>query len=254
MAVLFLLLGNIRAALITAMVIPLSMLFAITGMAANKVSGNLMSLGAIDFGLIVDGAVIVVENALRRLSQAQSRLGRLLTLEERLEEVKGSSIEVFRPAVFGVLIIMLVYAPIMVLTGVEGKMFFPMAFTVIAALTGSLIFAVTFIPAAVAIFVRGKVQEKENWLMSKLRKLYLPLLKFSLSKSMLVISLATVIVSACIWQARQLGTEFLPQLDEHDIALHALRIPGTGLEQAIDMQMLLGEEIKNIARSRASIC
>ena len=244
--ILLLLLGNIRAALITALVIPLSMLFAITGMAANKASGNLMSLGAIDFGLIVDGAVIVVENALRRLSQAQQRLGRLLTLRERLDEVKGSSLEVFQPAVFGVLIIMLVYAPIMVLTGVEGKMFQPMAFTVIAALLGALIFAITFVPAAVAIFVTGKVKERENWLMLQLRRIYQPLLDFALSRAALVVSLAVVMVSACIWQARHLGTEFLPQLDEHDIALHALRIPGTGLEQAIDMQMLLGDEIKQL--------
>ncbi|MCW8997588.1 MAG: CusA/CzcA family heavy metal efflux RND transporter, partial [Kangiellaceae bacterium] len=245
-AILFLLLGNIRAALITALVIPLSMLFAITGMAANRVSGNLMSLGAIDFGLIVDGAVIVVENALRRLSLAQQRLGRELTLQERLDEVKGSSLEVFRPAVFGVLIIMLVYAPIMVLTGVEGKMFQPMAFTVIAALLGALIFAITFVPAAVAIFVKGKVNDKENWMMLRLHRLYQPALKFALSHTLLIVSFALIIVSACIWQARNLGTEFLPQLDEHDVALHALRIPGTGLEQAIDMQMLLGEEIKQL--------
>ncbi len=242
--VLFALLGNFRAALITAMVIPLSMLFAITGMAANKISGNLMSLGAIDFGLIVDGAVIVVENALRRLAQAQNRLNRLLTLKERLAEVTQSTTEVFRPAVFGVLIIMLVYAPIMVLSGVEGKMFQPMAFTVIAALLGALIFSITFIPAAIAIFVRGKVSEKENWLMARARKIYQPLLKFSLRRPVSIIFIAALLVIVSSFQVSRLGTEFLPQLDEHDIALHALRIPGTGLEQAVSMQIQLGDVIR----------
>lgn len=243
-AVLFALLGNFRAALITALVIPLSMLFAISGMAANRVSGNLMSLGAIDFGLIVDGAVIVVENALRRLAQAQSRLNRLLTLRERLTEVTHSTVEVFRPAVFGVLIIMLVYAPITVLSGVEGKMFQPMAFTVIAALLGALIFSVTFIPAAIAIFVKGKVSEQENWLMRKARQFYQPLLNFTLSRPLPVLSIAALLVVLSGWQAQKLGSEFLPQLDEHDIAMHALRIPGTGLEQSVSMQMQLGSVIR----------
>ncbi len=238
-AVLFALLGNIRAAFIVALVIPLSMLFAITGMVSNRVSGNLMSLGAIDFGLIVDGAVIVVENALCRLGLAQQRLGRLLTLDERLEEVMTGTKEVFRPAVFGVFIIMLVYVPIFALSGVEGKMFHPMAFTVVAALLGALIFSVTFVPAAVAILVRGKVHEQENRLMAKLRQWYTPLLNLSLKQPIILVSIAVILVIASALQASRLGTEFLPQLDEHDIALHALRIPGTSLEQAIDMQQQL---------------
>jgi heavy metal efflux system protein len=244
--VLFALLGNIRAALITALVIPLSMLFAITGMSANRVSGNLMSLGAIDFGLIVDGAVIVVENALRRLGLAQKQHGRLLTLEERLQEVILSTREVFRPAVFGVLIIMLVYLPIFALSGVEGKMFHPMAFTVVAALLGALIFSITFVPAAIAILVRGKVGEHENALMTKARQLYQPLLSFSLKRPIALISIAGVLVSLSAWQASRLGTEFLPQLDEHDVALHALRIPGTGLQQSIDMQRQLEKAISEV--------
>lgn len=244
--VLFALLGNFRAAMITAMVIPLSMLFAITGMASNKVSGNLMSLGAIDFGLIVDGAVIVVENALRRLAQAQVKLNRTLSLPERLQEVTQSTTEVFRPAVFGVLIIMLVYVPIMVLSGVEGKMFQPMAFTVIAALLGALIFSITFVPAAVAIFVAGKVSEKENWLMSKARALYHPLLSLALKRPLAVLLSAAIIVVLSGIQVPRLGTEFLPQLDEHDIALHALRIPGTGLEQSVSMQIQLGNVIREL--------
>ena len=242
-AVLFALLGNIRAAFIVALVIPLSMLFAISGMVSNRVSGNLMSLGAIDFGLIVDGAVIVVENALRRLGMAQQRLGRLLSLEERLKEVMGSTKEVFRPAVFGVFIIMLVYLPIFALSGVEGKMFHPMAFTVVAALLGALIFSVTFVPASIAIFVRGKVHEEENRVMKKARELYTPLLNLSLNKPIILVSIATVLVIASGLQASRLGTEFLPQLDEHDMALHALRIPGTSLEQSVAMQQQLEQVI-----------
>ena len=242
-AVLFALLGNIRAAFIVALVIPLSMLFAISGMVSNRVSGNLMSLGAIDFGLIVDGAVIVVENALRRLGMAQQRLGRLLSLEERLQEVMGSTKEVFRPAVFGVFIIMLVYLPIFALSGVEGKMFHPMAFTVVAALLGALIFSVTFVPASIAIFVRGKVHEEENRVMKKARELYTPLLNLSLNKPIILVSIAAVLVIASGLQASRLGTEFLPQLDEYDMALHALRIPGTSLEQSVAMQQQLEQVI-----------
>ena len=242
-AVLFALLGNIRAAFIVALVIPISMLFAITGMAMNRVSGNLMSLGAIDFGIIVDGAVIVVENALRRLGLAQKKYGRLLTLQERLLEVTESTKEVFRPAVFGMLIIMLVYLPIFALTGVEGKMFHPMAFTVVAALLGALIFSITFVPAAIAIFVKGKVNEEENFVMKKARQLYQPLLKLALNNTPVVFIAALMLVVATGYQSTRLGSEFLPQLDEHDIALHAMRIPGTGIEQATQMQLLLERRI-----------
>ena len=238
-AVLFALLGNIRAAFLAATVIPLSMLFAFTGMAVNRTSGNLMSLGAIDFGLIVDGAVIVVENAIRRLGIAQRRIGRVLTLEERSQEVIISTREVFQPAVFGVLIIMLVYLPIFALSGVEGKMFHPMAFTVVAALSGALIFSVTFVPAAVVVLVRGRVSEQENRLMEGARRVYKPLLNLSIRYPIAVVFIAAIIVGLGLLQASRLGTEFLPQLDEHDIALHALRIPGTGLQQSVNMQQQL---------------
>jgi len=244
--VLFALLGNFRAALITALVIPLSMLFAITGMVTNKVSGNLMSLGAIDFGLIVDGAVIVVENTLRRLGGKQKQLGRVLSLEERLQEVIESTKEVFNPAVFGMFIIMLVYLPIFSLSGVEGKMFHPMAFTVVAALVGALIFSVTFVPAAVAILVKGNIKQQKNSLMSWLHKVYQPLLNFSLKYPLLIILLAVTLVAYSGIQGSRLGTEFLPQLDEHDIAVHALRIPGTGIEQAIRMQKQLEQVVGEI--------
>lgn len=249
--VLFLLLGNVTAALITALVIPLSMLFAISGMAANRVSGNLMSLGAIDFGIIVDGAVIVVENALRRLGLAQHRLGRLLTLEERLNEVFHSTKEVFNPAVFGVLIIMLVYLPIFALSGVEGKMFHPMAFTVVAALLGALLFAMTFVPAAIAIFVRGKVVEKENPLMRGARKLYLPLLSLSLKHPFKLLLLALLMLVSSTWLASRMGAEFLPQLDEGDVAMHALRIPGTGMDQSVTMQLQLEQAVGELAEVSA---
>ncbi|MDP2713991.1 efflux RND transporter permease subunit [Rheinheimera sp.] len=241
--VLFIFLGNIRAALITALVIPLSMLFAISGMTINKVSGNLMSLGAIDFGLMVDGAVIVVENCLRRLGLAQQRTGRLLTLDERLSEVYQATREVFTPAVFGVLIIMLVFLPIFALSGVEGKMFHPMAFTVIAALAGAVLLAITFVPAAVAIFVRGRVKEQDSPLMHILKRGYSVLLRQSLRHSMLFIGAALLVMAAVFWQGSKLGSEFMPQLDEGDVALHALRIPGTGLNQSLQMQLLLEREI-----------
>ncbi len=244
--VLFALLGNFKAAFITALVIPLSMLFAITGMVSNKVSGNLMSLGAIDFGLIVDGAVIVVENALRRLGRAQKDMGRLLTLQERLKEVIISTKEVVRPAVFGVFIITLVYLPIFALSGVEGKMFHPMAFTVVAALLGALLFSVTFVPAAVAIFVKGPINDHENSLMRLAHALYRPMLNFSLKMPLLVLVAASALVAFSAYKLQDLGTEFVPQLDEHDIALHALRIPGTGLEQAITMQKQLETVIATI--------
>lgn len=241
--VLFIFLGNIRAALITALVIPLSMLFAISGMAVNKVSGNLMSLGAIDFGLMVDGAVIVVENCLRRLGMAQHQQQRLLSTSERLEVVYQATREVFTPAVFGVLIIMLVFMPIFALSGVEGKMFHPMAFTVIAALLGALILAVTFVPAAIALLVRGKVSEKDSRLMAALKRGYQQVLRLSLRHALPASVLALLLVSFSAYQASKMGSEFMPQLDEGDVALHALRVPGTGLEQSIRMQHLLEQEI-----------
>ena len=244
--VLFVFLGNLRAAFITALVIPLSMLFAISGMAMNRVSGNLMSLGAIDFGLMVDGAVIVVENCLRRLGLAQHQHQRLLTLKERLEVVYQATREVFTPAVFGVLIIMLVFMPIFALTGVEGKMFHPMAFTVIAALLGALILAVTFVPAAIALAVRGKISEQDSRLMTALKAGYKKVLQLGLRHAVIAVVCAAILMLGSLWKATQMGSEFMPQLDEGDVALHALRVPGTGLEQSIRMQTLLEKEIASL--------
>lgn len=242
-AVLFLFLGNIRAALITAMVIPLSMLFTFSGMFANKVSANLMSLGALDFGIIVDGAVVIVENAIRRLAHAQSHHGRLLTRSERLHEVFAASKEARRALVFGQLIIMVVYLPIFALTGVEGKMFHPMAFTVVIALLGAMILSVTFVPAAIALFITGKVREEENALMRAARRGYAPVLAWVMRRRNLAFALATgaVLVSGVL--ASRMGSEFVPSLSEGDFALQALRVPGTSLSQSLDMQQRLERAI-----------
>lgn len=242
--VLFLLLGNIRAALITAAVIPVAMLMTITGMVQNRVSANLMSLGALDFGLIVDGAVIIVENCLRRFGERQHALGRLLTAEERYELASEASAEVIKPSLFGLFIITAVYLPIFALSGVEGKTFHPMAITVVMALIAAMVLSLSFVPAAIAQFVTGKVEEKETRLMQWLHRFYAPLLEKSLSIHKLVIGAAAVLVVLCGLLATRLGTEFIPNLDEGDIALHALRIPGTSLTQAIGMQAQLEARIK----------
>ncbi|MFN7168269.1 MAG: efflux RND transporter permease subunit [Pannonibacter sp.] len=244
--ILFLLLGNIRAALLTAAVIPLAMLMTVTGMVSNKVSGNLMSLGALDFGLIVDGAVIIVENCLRRFGEAQHRLGRLLTQDERFSLAASASSEVIKPSIFGVIIITVVYLPIFALTGIEGKMFHPMAFTVVIALTSALILSLTFVPAAVALFVRGKVEEKESWIMRGAKAAYRPALQFAVKARYAVVVGAIVLVGLAGWGATRLGSEFIPNLDEGDIALHALRIPGTSLSQAVEMQEMLERRIKEL--------
>lgn len=242
--VLLLLLGNLRAALITAAIIPLAMLFTITGMVKGKVSGNLMSLGALDFGLIVDGAVIIVENCLRRFAEAQHRLGRLLDRDERFALAESATAEVIRPSLFGVLIITIVYVPIFALTGVEGKMFHPMAFTVVIALTAALLLSLTFVPAAVALFITGKVSEKDSWLMRGARSLYRPALTTALRSRWLMVLAAVTLIAWSAFVATRLGSEFIPNLDEGDIALHALRIPGTGLKQAIQMQTALESRLK----------
>ena len=243
-AVLLAMLGNWRAALLTAAVIPLSMLFLITGMVQNKVSANLMSLGALDFGLIVDGAVIIVENCLRRLALEQHRLGRLLERSERLQVVFEATREVFKPSLVSVLVVALVNIPIFTLTGVEGKMFHPMAFTVVVALFGALILSVTFVPAAVAIFVTGRVKEKENRAMLWARKAYRPALDLVLRNPAPTLAAAGVAVVLSLLLATRMGAEFIPSLNEGDIALHALRIPGTSLTQAIEMQQALEQRIK----------
>ena len=242
--VLFLLLGNVRAALITAAVIPIAMLMTITGMVQAGVSGNLMSLGALDFGLIVDGAVIIVENCLRRYGEAQHSLGRLLDRDERFALAASATSEVIRPSLFGVLIIALVYVPIFALTGVEGKMFHPMAITVVMALTAALMLSLSFVPAAIALFVTGKVEEKESRLMLWARRIYGPALERALQLRRAIVVLAVGLALLAGFAASRMGSEFVPNLDEGDIAMHALRIPGTSLTQAIGMQKAVEARLK----------
>ncbi|WP_024693630.1 CusA/CzcA family heavy metal efflux RND transporter [Pseudomonas syringae] len=241
--ILFLFLGNIRAALITAMVIPLAMLFTFTGMFTNKVSANLMSLGALDFGIIVDGAVVIVENAIRRLAHAQQKHGRMLTRSERFHEVFAAAREARRPLIFGQLIIMVVYLPIFALTGVEGKMFHPMAFTVVIALLGAMILSVTFVPAAIAMFVTGKVKEEEGLVMRTARQRYAPILSWVLGHRSIAFGMALVLIVLSGFTASRMGSEFIPSLSEGDFALQALRVPGTSLTQSVDMQQRLEKAI-----------
>jgi cobalt-zinc-cadmium resistance protein CzcA len=242
--VLFLFLGNVRAAILTAAVIPVAMLMTISGMVRSGVSANLMSLGALDFGLIVDGAVIIVENCLRRLSQA-GRDGEM-DLKERLSVVYDATHEVIRPALFGVFIITAVYLPIFALTGVEGKMFHPMAITVVIALVSAMILSVTFVPAGVALLFRKPLEEKENLIVKSVRALYRPTLLIALRLRWAVVSAAVVLVVISVLAASRLGMEFVPNLDEGDIAMHALRIPGTSLDQSILQQKQLEERIREM--------
>lgn len=234
--ILFLFLGNVRAALITASVIPLSMLFTATGMVSSRLTANLMSLGAIDFGIIIDGAVVIVENCARKLSEAQREGSEKLSLSKRIKIIHEASQEVRRPMLFGELIIMIVYLPILTMTGVEGKMFVPMALTMLLALTGALLLSFTFVPAAVTVFLKPKVSRKENVISSLTKKLYRPVLIFSLNNRALVLTTAFMVVILSIATLTRLGREFVPSLDEGDIAIHTLRIPETSLSQAVDLQ------------------
>ncbi|MGV3654042.1 MAG: CusA/CzcA family heavy metal efflux RND transporter, partial [Noviherbaspirillum sp.] len=238
-AVLFLFLGNIRAALLTALVIPLAMLFTFTGMVTYRVSANLLSLGALDFGIIIDGAVVIVENCVRRLAHAQAHHGRPLTRSERFHEVFAAAREARRPLLYGQLIIMVVYLPIFALSGVEGRMFHPMAITVVLALLGAMILSITFIPAAVALFIGEKVAEKENILMRGAKRLYAPALDGVMANKPVVLVFAAVTVALSGLLAARMGSEFIPTLNEGDFAIQALRIPGTSLSQSVAMQQQL---------------
>jgi cobalt-zinc-cadmium resistance protein CzcA len=238
-AILFAFLGNLRAALVTALVIPLTMLLVFTGMVGAGVSANLMSLGALDFGIIIDGAVVIVENCIRRLGIAQAEVGRPLTGAERRTEVALAAAEARRPLLFGQVIIMTVYLPLLALSGIEGKMFHPMALTVVMALVGAMILSVTFVPAAVALFVSGDVAEHDNRLMHKARDWYRPLLDWTLRNRPVALTFAALSVLLTGLLATRLGTEFAPNLDEGDLAVMTLRIPGTSLQQSVAMQQKL---------------
>ena len=246
MAVLLLMLGNVRAALITAMVIPLSMLMLMTSMVETKVSANLMSLGALDFGLIVDGAVIIVDNCILRLADRQHRLGRLLTMEERFHVVFVATREVFTPSLVSVLVVVLVNLPLLALIGVEGKMFRPMALAVIMALLAALVLSLTFVPAAVALFMSGRIEEKDNFIVRHAKRLYTPVLDTALRLRVPFLAGAILFVMYCGWMATRLGSEFIPSLDEGDLAVQALRIPGTSLTQSLEMQFQLERALREI--------
>ncbi|KJC49149.1 cation transporter [Bradyrhizobium sp. LTSP885] len=236
-AVLFVLLGNFRAALITALVIPVAMLMTAIGMWQGRISANLMSLGALDFGLIVDGAVIITENSLRHLADKQQALGRVLTRDERLATVRASAVEMVQPTLYGQAIILLVYVPLLTFTGVEGKMFEPMALTVILALAAAFVLSLTLVPALIALAITGRVQEKENRLVAALKGRYHPLLLRAVATPVPVIAVAVVLFAAALFGFSRLGQEFIPSLDEKNIAMHALRIPSTALSQSQAMQL-----------------
>lgn len=243
--ILFVLLGNLRAALITACVIPLSMLVTIFGMVQGGISANLMSLGALDFGLIVDGAVILVENCIKRLSKAQNNLGRTLTKEERLQLVYEASSEVRQATMFGELIIMIVYVPILALSGIEGKMYQPMALTVLLALGTAFILSLTFVPASVAVFITGKVSDRETVFRYIYRAYRFTLVRLC-KLPYIVLTCAVLFFLSSLLVLSRLGSEFVPSLDEGDVALQAIRIPGTSLSQALDMQKQLEKSVKVI--------
>lgn len=245
-AVLLLMLGNLRAALITAAVIPLSMLMLMTGMVETGVSANLMSLGALDFGLIVDGAVIIVENCILRLAERQHHAGRLLKLDERLQTVFAATREVFTPSLVSVLVVVLVNLPILALTGVEGKMFRPMAATVIMALLAAVVLSLTFVPAAVALFLRGRIEEKDNFIVRHAKRIYAPVLDLALRLRFVFLGGAVLLVVLCGWLATRMGAEFIPSLDEGDIAVQALRIPGTSLTQSLEMQFQMERALADV--------
>lgn len=232
-AVLLALLGNWRAALIVALAIPLSFLFALTGMARFGISGNLMSLGAVDFGLIIDGAVVIVENIVRRLGQRQHELGRPLSREERAHTVLAASQQVGSPMFFGVVIITVVYIPILALTGIEGKMFHPMAFTVILALAGALLLALTVMPVLCAFLLRGTVHEGDNRVMRLTKRGYAPLLRLALRHRWSVVMAAVVLVAGSLWLFAHLGAEFVPKLDEGSITAMLYKPVGMSLEESL---------------------
>ncbi|MCJ2087915.1 CusA/CzcA family heavy metal efflux RND transporter [Methylobacterium sp. E-005] len=242
--VLFLLLGNIRAALIAALVIPVAMLMTVTGMVEAKISANLMSLGALDFGLIVDGAVIITENALRHLAERQHALGRPLALEERLETVRESAEEMIKPSLYGQAIIILVYLPLLTFSGVEGKMFQPMALTVILALASAFVLSLTFVPALIAIALTGRVTEAESPILRGLKALYRPVLAAAIRAPAPFVGAALLLLVGAGLLAARLGTEFIPLLDEKSIALNATRIPSTSLTQSQAMQLKVEQAIK----------
>jgi len=246
MLVLFVLLGNIRAGLVVAITIPLSLLFAVVVMNATGLSGNLMSLGAIDFGLIVDGAVIIVENAVRRLSEKRQELGREPSPEERTDVVKAATLEVRSASVFGEAIIAIVYLPLLALTGIEGKLFRPMATTVLLALLGAFILSLTLVPVLTSYVVRSKVGEHDTWLLRKMHRIYVPLLGQAMRRRWATVGIGALALAAAIFGFTRIGAEFVPQLDEGDVLVEARRLPGVALTESIATDLRMQKAIKTV--------
>ncbi len=245
-AILFLLLGDLRAGIVVATVIPLAMLFAVTAMNVWGLSGNLMSLGAIDFGLIVDGAVIIVENAVRKLSERRGELGRALTPAERTDVVREATLEVRQASVFGEAIIAIVYLPILALTGIEGKLFRPMATTVLLALTGAFVLSLTVVPVLTSYLVRAKASEHETWLLRKAHALYLPAFRAAMRRRWVTLAAGGLALAAAVAVGTRIGAEFVPQLDEGDLLIEARRLPGIALDESVATALRLERAVRTI--------
>jgi heavy metal efflux system protein len=250
--VLLVLLGHARAALLTALVIPLSFLMLISGMLASRVSANLMSLGALDFGLIVDGALIVVENCLLRIALEQKRLGRVLDQPERLRTVRAATREVWKPSLVSVVVVVLVNLPLLALSGVEGKMFRPMALAVILALLAALVLSLTFVPAACALLLKGPVKEHDGRILGAVKRGYARALDWTLQRRGAVLGAAVAVTALAAFGATRLGTEFVPHLDEGDLAVQSMRIPGTSLSQSVSMQIALEQSLLKVPEVRTA--
>ena len=246
MVVLFVLLGDLRAGVVVALTIPLSLLFAVIVMNATGLSGNLMSLGAIDFGLIVDGAVIIVENAVRRLSESQTKEGRDLTAAERLKVVEDATMEVRSASVFGEAIIAIVYVPILALIGIEGKLFRPMATTVLLALAGAFVLSLTFVPVLTSYLVRPKTGNHETWILRKARQGFVPSLRLAMRHRWVTVGIGVMMLAVAVFGFTRLGAEFVPQLDEGDLLIEARRLPGVSLTQSVAIETRLEKTIRTI--------
>ena len=249
-AVLFVILGEWRAALIAALIIPLSMLFSAIGMNGLHISGNLMSLGALDFGLIIDGAVIIVENTLRRLAERQHKEGRLLTLQERLSEVVVASQEMVKPTVYGQIVIFLVFVPCLTFQGVEGKMFSPMVITLMLALGSAFVLSLTFVPAMIALLMRGHISETEVPFVAWAKRVYEPGLLWAMRKRGTVLVGAVALSAVALVVFLMLGREFMPRLDEQNLNLSSVRIPSTSIEQSVAIDEPLEKAILTLPEVR----
>ncbi|MDP1830072.1 MAG: CusA/CzcA family heavy metal efflux RND transporter [Archangium sp.] len=246
MLVLFVLLGDLRAGLVVAITIPLSLLFAVTVMNALGLSGNLMSLGAIDFGLLVDGAVIIVENTVRRLSERQQASATVLTDAERVGVVERATLEVRAASVFGEAIIAIVYLPLLALIGTEGKLFRPMAITVLLALAGAFVLSLTLVPVLTSLWVKPAQEHRETWLLRQAHKLYRPLFAQAMQHRVATVGLGVLSLALAVGLFMRMGAEFIPQLDEGDLLIEARRLTGAALSESVRTDLNLQKELLTI--------